>query len=288
MKVIRVFILYIKKKLFVLRYAFLLLFCFVLLFTDLKGNKSFDKVKQTIYFHSVSFSNFVFYPVMKIIDYASFVKDISILKLNQYTDLRNNKNQDSVSVFDRSIFFLLKNENILLKKQLNFINNYSIHRNHGYQNFSYITTQSLGGVYNFSSHSFIIPIGSNNGVKKNNIVIDSNGLVGKITKVEKNTSHVLCIDDILFRIPVVVGGNHVQAILSGYGKGNNLKLLYVDNTHIKNGDLVLTSGVFDESPSDIIVGVVDQNLFVKPFIDFKDIGLLSAYIVNHSDDLEDD
>lgn len=283
-----VFILYVRKNLHMLKYILILSFCFILLYFDLRGNIFFDKFKQVVYFRSVEFSNFFFYPVIRVVDYVHSVKKSSLMKFSEYISSDNSIQTESYSTFDRSYFLALKDENRILKQQLNFIDNYKVAEGVGYRIFKYITSQSLGGVYNFSSHSIIIPIGFDNGIRKNNIVINKDGLIGKVIKIEKNAAHVMCIDDFLFRIPVSIGGAHIQAVLSGYGKGKSLKLLYIDDLPIHQGDLVVTSGVYNESPSDIAIGVIDDNLFVEPFVDFKNIGILSVFIVDNEINNESD
>ena len=106
--------------------------------------------------------------------------------------------------------------------------------------------------------------GSKNGIKKDQAVITSNGLIGKISKVSFYSSEVklLTSDDLNFKvsISIKVDGEDNFAILNGYdNKKNEFILRGVDkNANIKVGDDVFTSGLGGVFPSGIYIGKVER------------------------------
>ena len=106
--------------------------------------------------------------------------------------------------------------------------------------------------------------GSHSGIEKDQAVITSNGLIGKISKVSYFSSEVklLTSDDISFKVSVSikVNGEDNFAILNGYDNKKNLFILRgIDkNANINVGDNVLTSGLGGIFPSGIYIGKVES------------------------------
>ena len=106
--------------------------------------------------------------------------------------------------------------------------------------------------------------GSHSGIKKDQAVITSNGLIGKISKVSYFSSEIklLTSDDINFKvsISIKVNGEDNYAILNGYDNKKNLFILRgIDkNANINVGDQVLTSGLGGVFPSGIYIGKIES------------------------------
>ena len=106
--------------------------------------------------------------------------------------------------------------------------------------------------------------GSHSGIKKDQAVITSNGLIGKISKVSFYSSEIklLTSDDINFKvsISIKVNGEDNFAILNGYDNKKNLFILRgIDkNANINVGDDVLTSGLGGVFPSGIYIGKIES------------------------------
>jgi rod shape-determining protein MreC len=136
---------------------------------------------------------------------------------------------------------------------------------------------------------FVLDVGTADGIKEGQYVINGEGLIGKITEVNKNTSKVITILDSKAYIPVQISSIGETGMLSGYGVGSDGKLCKVNylsiETKAKEGDVVVTSNIVSNAdnlvPSDIIVGFVQRvedekpNLakaaYVKPVVDFSKI-----------------
>lgn len=113
-------------------------------------------------------------------------------------------------------------------------------------------------------NTIMIDKGSKSGIKKNMAVITKNGLVGKISKVSKNSSEVKLItsNDVNYKVSVAIKTNNIDhfAIMNGYDLEKGLmKASGIDKTSPVNiGDIVLTSGLGELFPSGIYVGTVED------------------------------
>ena len=106
---------------------------------------------------------------------------------------------------------------------------------------------------------FLINHGLNDEVYLGQAVIDSQGIVGQIIRVNAYTSEVLLISDLDHAIPVVLDRNGLRTIAIGTGDSSNLLLPYLTNSSdIKVGDLVVTSGLGGVFPSGYPVGHVTE------------------------------
>lgn len=90
--------------------------------------------------------------------------------------------------------------------------------------------------------SAIINSGIDSGVEEGQIVISDSAIVGKITGVSKSHSRMSLITDFSSRIPVFGSESGVRAILSG-SNDNHPNLLYVlDDSKVKKGEVLISSG----------------------------------------------
>ncbi|HIT12384.1 MAG TPA: rod shape-determining protein MreC [Candidatus Pelethosoma merdigallinarum] len=146
-----------------------------------------------------------------------------------------------------------------------------------------VVNRNLGYWYN----TITIDKGSKNGVKVDMPVVVSEGLIGKVSKVTNfnSTVKLLTSDDVNNKISVKISvdGKNVYGLLSGYDKSSRSFIVegIADNTEIKEGDMVLTTGMGDIFPSGILVGKVSKitkdnfdlarTVEVKSDVNFDDI-----------------
>lgn len=144
------------------------------------------------------------------------------------------------------------NENISLKKMLDIKSEY--------QHFNLKFGKIILREHDNWSKVFTINIGSNDGIKLNQAVVSTNGLVGYISKVHDNTSVVTTILDPTTSVSVNIGTINEPAILKGNATlkaSNRLKLEYIQiDTTISLGDMLYTSGLGNTYPSTIPVGKI--------------------------------
>lgn len=106
-------------------------------------------------------------------------------------------------------------------------------------------------------HEVVLDKGRRHGVFEGQAVLDGEGLMGQVVRVEPLTSRVLLISDVTHGVPVHVVRNGVRAIAVGSGNLDVLQLLHVpDTADIKEGDRLETSGLGGRFPKGYPVAVV--------------------------------
>ncbi len=108
------------------------------------------------------------------------------------------------------------------------------------------------------THQVIINRGHDGLVYAGQPVIDANGVMGTVTVVGNMESRALLITDASHAVPVETIRNGVRAIAVGTGRGG-LELRHVPNSvDIKEGDVMLTSGLGGKFPVGLPVGTVKE------------------------------
>jgi rod shape-determining protein MreC len=103
----------------------------------------------------------------------------------------------------------------------------------------------------------VLDAGSRDGVYVGQPVIDAGGLLGQIVQVMPHYSTVLLLTDPDHAVPVMVQRNGVRLLAYGNGRSDQLQLVNVPlNADIKNGDVVVTSGLGGRFPPGFPVGTV--------------------------------
>jgi rod shape-determining protein MreC len=121
--------------------------------------------------------------------------------------------------------------------------------------------------------SIIINKGTHSGIKKGMPVTQDNYLIGRIVETNFLSSRVLLLTDLNSRIPVTLGKNSVQAILTGSGT-RNPKLEYLPEEYILKGGITIFAsgkdGIFTpgtpigKTTTNIGKYINEVNLFVDP------------------------
>jgi rod shape-determining protein MreC len=102
-------------------------------------------------------------------------------------------------------------------------------------------------------------------------VVNDAGLAGRVVDVAKKTARVLLLTDINSRIPVISEASRERAIAGG-NNSDTLTLIYLpENSKLKVGEKIITSGDGRVLPPGLPVGVVTKIekgiATVKPFVD---------------------
>lgn len=176
---------------------------------------------------------------------------------------------------------LLEDENIELKKQLNFASKNS---------FTQLGATVIGKNIDALGNNIIIDQGEVDGMVLDAPVIVSEGvLIGKIVRLEKNISVVRLINDNQSKIAVTVVNHDKSLGLIEGGYGISIRLNYVPQNEIINvGDIVITSGLESNVPAGLLVGTVDtvekeayqpfQQAVISPFVNLEKISLVAVII----------
>lgn len=135
---------------------------------------------------------------------------------------------------------------------------------------------------------FTINAGKDDGITAGSIVVNEDGLVGKVVTVGKNWSKVLGIVDTndsvsftLLRDPEVIG------VVSGDGEGGLSGYLFDEEKSLNKGDILITSGM-SLYPAGITIGKVSSVVYdessrekqvnVEPQVNFRAIRMVTVLV----------
>lgn len=108
-------------------------------------------------------------------------------------------------------------------------------------------------------HQIVIDKGSRHSVFEGQPLLDATGIMGQILHVGPFSSTAILITDPDHALPVQVNRNGLRTIAVGTGDLHRLDLPYVsNNTDIKVGDLLITSGLGGRFPADYPVATVSS------------------------------
>ena len=170
----------------------------------------------------------------------------------------------------------MKEENTTLREMFDY--------SQANKNYNYLGCNIVGYSGGNISNGYIIDKGTNDGVKKDMIVITPAGLVGKVTKSESNYSIVQTIlNENIAVASMVESTRETTGILQGITDSKNKNLTILSNipidSEIKEGDVILTSGLGGMYPQEIRIGEVVsvevdsvgimKKAIVKPYVDFN-------------------
>lgn len=109
------------------------------------------------------------------------------------------------------------------------------------------------------ARKIIVNKGSNDNIRQGFAVIDGKGVVGQVTAVSPFTSEITLLTEKGHAVPVAVERNGVRAIVFGNGRDGTLDLPYLaDRTDVREGDLLVTSGIDGTYPPGLAVAAVTQ------------------------------
>ena len=114
------------------------------------------------------------------------------------------------------------------------------------------------------SHRILIGRGIRNNVSVGQAVIDDQGVIGQVTEVMPLSSSIVLITDPGHAIPVQVERNGLRTVASGTGDVSSLSLSYLNqNSDIKVGDTLISSGLGGRFPNGYPVAVVNDVKFIE-------------------------
>ncbi|MGB5163753.1 MAG: rod shape-determining protein MreC [Woeseiaceae bacterium] len=119
-------------------------------------------------------------------------------------------------------------------------------------------------------HNLIIGIGSNDGVYDGQAIVDANGVVGQVIETGLMTAQAILISDSNHALPVMVNRNGLRTVAMGTGEIDRLDLPFLaNNADIRQGDLLVTSGLGGRFPAGYPVAVVTtvNRIPQEPFAD---------------------
>lgn len=107
------------------------------------------------------------------------------------------------------------------------------------------------------SQQVVINKGKGHDIFPGQPVLDAMGVMGQVTEVSRVSSRVVLLTDPSHSIPVQVNRNGLRAVATGRGLAEPLRLEFMPhNTDIRQGDLLVTSGLGGRFPVGYPVGTV--------------------------------
>ena len=171
---------------------------------------------------------------------AKFRKYLSVTAKKHFNVIKENEFLKKEMVFLKSQKFnnaYLASENQRLNNALNLFNTRSFE-----QDFSVVAKVTLDQESPFLK-SLLINKGTKNNIEKGMSVFSEEYLMGTIIETNFLTSRVLLLTDLNSKIPVIIEGKNVNAILEGTGDKNNLRLAYLpEQFEIVAEKIIFTSG----------------------------------------------
>jgi rod shape-determining protein MreC len=136
--------------------------------------------------------------------------------------------------------------------------------------------------------SLIIDRGSAAGVDVNDVIVNANGLIGRVVLTTKDMAKIQMVTDSNSAVGALIERTRRQGVVRGDGTGGAQMYDVPSLADVQPGDTVLTAGIDGIYPKGIPIGTIvkaekGQDLFkniaVRPSVDF---GLIEEVIVIHT------
>ena len=231
--------------------SFIISIALIILSFNYKKENSDVRILLIDYFDP--FSKIFIYPFNKlteIIEQMNYIFEIKEQNKKLISKLENYEAQ-------LNELYHLEIENHELKKLLNLKSPPSSYK---------VSGRIINDPINFASQNIFIDVGLDHNVKISNPVLNQNGLIGRIIKVNKSSSEVLLLTDPKSNLPVFSLKSNLKFFVNGNLNGFGIKHLEGDNNLI-NGEMILStnsSGYFQEGIRVGKVVKVDNKTFIKP------------------------
>lgn len=188
-------------------------------------------------------------------------------------ELRKMKNEMERNAVENR---LLEKENERLRAMLNFKESRS--------EYNYIGCDIIGISGNNFLDGFIINKGTKDAIKRRMVAITADGLVGQVTSVGTNWAVIQTLSNENIKVAgYVERSSENNGIIKGYKDYNNKLLARIEiptlESNIKEGDIILTSGIGQIYPKGIRIGeVIEVNEnkgevskygIIKPYVDIN-------------------
>ena len=212
-------------------------------------------------------------------------------KTREYNKLKDVNEENDILETSLDRIDAIETENVELRRQIDALKN-ELNIDYTLTDYEYlnatVTSRSVGYWYN----TITINKGSYNGIKKDMVVINGKGLIGRVIKTSTFTSDVRLIttSETNNKISVHIsnGDTNLYGLINNYNYNDNLlEVEGISNTKDVNiGDYVYTSGLGGVFPSGILIGTVTdittdsydlaKIIKVKPSADFSNINYVSV------------
>ena len=257
-----------------------LIFIIIAVFSiTLKKDRELNKVESLIKDTTISISKIITIPFRFIID-----------KIDDYKLLVNIRKKYKELLPEVSRIDSLKTENIELRRELESLKK-ELSIDYTLNEYSYLNATVIYRNVSTWYNTITVDKGTYNGVKEDMVVVNSQGLIGKVVSTTTFTSDIRLITtketDNKISITISNGENKTNGLIKNYNyKTKYLEVEGVSNTEtVRVGDYVYTSGLGEIFPSGILIGTVSdistdeydlaKIIDVTPIADFDDINFVA-------------
>lgn len=269
----------VKTKNIILIIIIVIIVLIIILSSMLKKDKSTNKF-ESLMIDTVTSAEKIIYAPFKFI----------INKVNDYKELVNIKKKYSKLLPQVDRIESLNAENIELRKQLETMKK-ELNIDYTINDYEFLNATVINRDTAHWYNKITIDKGTHNGVEVNMIVVNSQGLIGKVISTTAFTSDVRLITttDTVNKISITIndGKNSVNGLIDKYNYNTGyLEVEGISNTEKINIDsYVYTSGLGGIFPSGILIGKVvnvttdeydlAKMIDVEPIANFNDINYVA-------------
>ncbi|MFB3125799.1 MAG: rod shape-determining protein MreC [Woeseiaceae bacterium] len=108
-------------------------------------------------------------------------------------------------------------------------------------------------------HDLVIDKGRNDGVYDGQAMVDAEGVVGQVIETGLFSAQAVLISDPDHALPVEINRNGLRTIAVGTGEFDRLDLPFLpNNADVRQGDLLVTSGLGGAFPAGYPVAIIDN------------------------------
>ncbi|WP_341758330.1 MULTISPECIES: rod shape-determining protein MreC [unclassified Candidatus Tisiphia] len=252
-----------------LRRVFVLFFVIASLYLFIAAPKRFSSISLEVVGHVIFGGLLIHENIFKQINLITqnfiYLRDLARENIELQLEVARLRNL-------QSNIYLIQSENKELKKLLSVVEE---------EQYNYVSAKLLSVSLNPFSKTALVSAGVRHGVEVDQIVTNSEGLVGRVIQVSNNYSKIILVNDVNSRIPITTVSSKEKGIMSGYENGS--KILYLPKTHlVQKGEKVITSGYGNIYPYGITVGYVKkanaENVLVKPVVDLSKTEFVSILL----------
>jgi rod shape-determining protein MreC len=181
----------------------------------------------------------VVHPIQSLVSLPLTVTDQTFQFFTSYNELKGENKKLKKEAFRNKTGLLklnnLEKENIRLRAIMN--KSFTLGE-------SVLTAELIQATHYPYEHLILVDKGSPVGVKKQQPVLDVQGIIGQIIRVHPLSAEIMLITDPSHAVAVEISRNGLRTIAFGNGQYNQLKLPYLPkDADIKEGDLLISSGL---------------------------------------------
>ncbi|MCB1680749.1 MAG: rod shape-determining protein MreC [Alphaproteobacteria bacterium] len=224
----------------------LIVLCFFLMLLSTLRPHYFESLRTTLADRFAPVLAVVSWPFESISTFFSNIHDIAALRAE--TERLESENARLREWYQMAL--LLESENKSLRELLNLKID---------PEYEYVSARIIAGTGQNFVKSLLVAAGTQDGVAKGDSVLSGEGLIGRLIETGHNSSRILLVTDINSRVPVLIEGTLLHAIMRGVNTDNPELIHYPMESDIAEGARVVTSGHGDVYPPGLPVGRVETD-----------------------------